>query len=326
MVTLTNTGTNVSSNTTTNSGGDYTFTLVQVGTYNITISAMGFKKFAATNVALSAGDRARVDAKLEVGDVTQTVEVQGTVAPALQTDSSAVSTLVTQQAVQDIPLDGRNVIKLIQLSPGTTAGNPNSIVSGTRPDDRRQTSAFSVNGQSDTANNQLIDGLDNNERIIGGIGVRPSVDAIEEVNVDTNSYSAEYGRTAGGVVDLVTKSGTNAFHGTGFEFFRNKVLNANPGYAFPSNASLTQFTPVPANPPFRQNQFGGSLGGPIRKDKTFFFADFEELKQAVGLQVGGLTVPTLCERGTTLLALQGYTGPTSGAGIGCPDNGNVIPA
>lgn len=323
-VTLTNVGTNVSRTVTTNQSGDYIFTLVQVGNYSVSVKAMGFKTFIAPNVTVAAGDRARVDAKMEVGNLEQTVEVQSTASPALQTDSAAVSTLVTQQAVQDIPLNGRNVIKLIQLSAGTTAGSPGSIIGGTRPDDRRQTSAFSVNGQTDSANNELIDGIDDNERIIGGIGVRPSVDAIEEVNVDTNSYSAAFGRTAGGVVNLVTKSGTNAFHGDAYEFFRNKVLNANPSYQFPTSSPTNLTAPV-GNPPFRQNQFGGSLGGPIKKDKTFFFGDYEELKVANGIQVNDLAVPTLCERGTTLLALQGYKGPTSGAGIGCPDNGNVIP-
>jgi hypothetical protein len=313
-VRLTNTGTNISNTAQTNPGGDYQFTLVQVGTYTLTVEAKGFKKYSAPNVSLSAGDRARVDAKMEVGDVTQTVEVQGTASPALQTDSSAVSTLVTAQAVQDIPLNGRNVVRLIQLSPGTTAGSPGSIIGGTRPDDRRQTSAFSVNGQTDSANNELIDGLDDNERIIGGIGVRPSVDAIEEVNINTNSYSAEFGRTAGGVVNLVTKSGTNSLHGTAYEFFRNKVLNANPTHQFPTSNPTTFTSPV-GNPPFRQNQFGGSLGGAIKKDKTFFFGDYEEQKTANGISVNNLAVPTLCERGSILAGLQGYKGPA----ITCPD-------
>src|SRR5579863_7906759 len=182
-VTLTNTGTNISQTTTSTGSGDFTFSLVQVGTYSVSVEAMGFKKFVAPNVTLSAGDRARVDAKMEVGAVTQTVEVQAAVAPALQTDSSTLNTLVTQQAVEDVPLNGRNYVRLVQLSVGVAEGAPNALNSGTRPDDRRQTSSFSANGQSESLNNQLIDGMDNNERVIGTLGVRPSVDAIQEVNV-----------------------------------------------------------------------------------------------------------------------------------------------
>jgi len=319
-VTLTNTGTNIGSSAMTGGSGDFIFPQVQVGAYSITVEAMGFKRFSS-NVSVSAGDRARVDAKMEVGAVTQTVEVQSASTPALQTDTSTLGSLVTQQAVEDIPLNGRNFVRLVQLSVGVSEGAPNATDSGTRPDDRRQTSAFSANGQSESLNNQMIDGVDNNERIIGTIGVRPSVDAIQEVNVSTNMYSAEYGRTGGGVVNIITKSGSNAFHGSAYEFFRNKVLNANPTYQFPSNASggLNPAKPL-SNPPFRQNQYGGSLGGAIKKDKTFFFVDYEGYALASGLNVTGLAVPTLCERGTTLLKAQGYTGPTSGAGIGCPDD------
>ena len=223
------------------------------------------------------------------------MEVSGTVAPALQTDSSTIGSLVTSQAVQDIPLNGRNFIKLVQLQPGVTEGSPTSIQAGGRPDDRRQTAAFSVNGQSETYNNQMIDGVDNNERIIGTIGVRPSVDAIQEVNVSTNLYDASVSRTAGGVVDVITKSGTNQFHGSAYEFFRNAVLNANPNYRFATNQQ-GGLTPALKKPAFRQNQYGGSIGGPIKKDKTFFFGDFEELKIAQG-KVFTYTVPTLCERG-----------------------------
>jgi len=231
-VTITNTGTNVSQTTQTTSGGDYAFALLQVGSYVVKVEAKGFKTYSAESISLSAGDRARVDAKMEVGDITQTVEVQASVAPALQTDSSGLVTLVTTQAVEDLPLDGRNIIRLVQLSAGTTEGSPGSIAEGARPDDRRQTSAFSANGQGDSENESMIDGFDNNERIIGTIGARPSIDAIQEVNVSTNKYDASVGRTGGAVVDIITKAGTNSFHGSAFEFFRNKVLNTNQNYNF----------------------------------------------------------------------------------------------
>ena len=308
-VTITNTGTNVSQTTQTTSGGDYTFALLQVGTYVVKVEAKGFKTFSAQSISLSAGDRARVDAKMEVGDITQTVEVQASTAPALQTDSSGLGTLVTTQAVEDLPLDGRNIIRLVQLSAGTTEGSPGSIAEGARPDDRRQTSAFSANGQGDSENESMIDGFDNNERIIGTLGARPSIDAIQEVNVSTNKYDASVGRTGGAVVDIITKAGTNSFHGSAFEFFRNKVLNTNPNYNFAQAQNPGTVSPAAPNPAFRQNQYGGSVGGPIRKDKTFFFADYEGFKYATGLLAALYSVPTDCEKGVT----------GSAFGKACPD-------
>jgi hypothetical protein len=306
-VTLTNTGTNVSQTTQTTSGGDYVFDLLQVGTYLVKVEAKGFKTFAAPNINLSSGDRARVDAKMEVGDVTQTVEVSGTAAPALQTDTSTIGSLVPAESVEDLPLNARNIIKLVQLSPGATEGQPGSIAAGNRPDDRRLTDALSVNGQDDSTNQNMIDGFDNNTRIIGTIGVRPSIDAIQEVNITTNKYDASVGRTGGGVVDVVTKAGTNSIHGSAFEFIRNKVLNGNPNYNFNEMLALqaikaglltTDPHSVPAaNPAFRQNQYGGSVGGPIIKDKTFFFVDYEGFAYATGLNAALYTVPTLCEKG-----------------------------
>jgi Carboxypeptidase regulatory-like domain len=307
-VTLTNTATNISQTAQTAADGNYLFTLLQVGSYVVKVQATGFKTATAPPLALSSGDRARSDIKLEVGEQTTTVEVQAGAAPALQTDTSNVGLITTAENVENLPLNGRNLIQLVALTPGITTGSPGSIVQGNRPDDRRLISSFSVNGQTDTMNNNLIDGLDNNERIIGTIGVRPSIDAVQELNVQTNKYDASVGRTGGGVVDVVTKSGTNAYHGSGYEFFRNKVLNANPNWNF--NEALAQEaiksglinTPDPQttaapNPAFQQNQFGGSIGGAIKKDKTFFFADYEGLDYNTGTVAGFYSVPTLCEKG-----------------------------
>src|SRR5690348_12796612 len=260
-ITLTNTGTSVSRTTQTSGTGDYIFNLLQVGTYSVKVEMKGFKTFTAPGIAIAAGDRARVDAKMAVGDVTQTVEVSGTVAPALQTDTSTIGSLVPSQSVEDLPLDARNIVKLVQLTAGATEGAPNSIAGGTRPDDRRLTSAISMNGQGDSENTNMVDGFDNNERIIGFLGARPSIDAIQEVNVSSNKYDASVGRTGGAVIDVITKSGTNTFHGSAFEFLRNKALNTNPNWAFTGTSA--------PNPAFRQNQYGGSLGGPIFKNKTF---------------------------------------------------------
>lgn len=288
-VTLTNVGTNISQSTQSSASGDYVFNLLQVGTYSVKVEAKGFKTFVAPSVTLAAGDRARVDSKLEVGNVTETVEVSGTVAPALQTDTSTIGSLVPSQSVEDLPLDSRNIVRLIQLTAGATEGSPSSIAEGARPDDRRLTSAISMNGQGDSENTNLVDGFDNNERIIGFLGARPSIDAIQEVNVTSNKYDASVGRTGGAVIDVVTKAGTNSFHGSAFEFLRNKVLNTNPNWAFSGTSA--------PNPDFRQNQYGGSLGGPIWKDKTFFFVDYEGFSQAIGLLASSYSVPTNCERG-----------------------------
>ena len=320
-VTLTNKSTNISQTTQSGGDGNYGFALLQVGEYTVKVEAKGFQTFVASTVPLSAGDRARVDAKLEVGEQSTTVEVQAAAA-ALQTDTSNNSTLVPSQSVEDLPLNGRNIITLVTRTAGANEGSPGSIVAGNRPDDRRQNSQISVNGQQDTQNNNLIDGMDNNERFIGSIGVRPSVDAIQEVNVQTNRYDASVGRTGGAVIDIITKSGTNDLHGSVYEFFRNKVLNTNPNYNFTlaNNPAGSTTCPTAAacpsapNPAFRQNQYGGSIGGPIKKNKTFFFGDYEGLSYAKGFPAALFSVPTYCERGLGNSSSQ-FAKP-------CPDGGN----
>jgi len=221
---------------------------------------------------------------MQAGQTSEIVEVTAST-PLLQTDSSTLSSTVTSQAVQDLPLNGRNFVQLAQAVPGANEGPPAGLTSGTRPDDRRQTSAISVNGQSDVINNEMIDGMDNNERIIGGIGVRPSVDAIAEFRVQTNDYTAEVGRTAGGVINVITKAGTNQLHGSLYEYFRNDKFDAHS--YFDKQGS--------SKPELRQNQYGGSVGGPIIKDKTFFFGDYEGFRLVSGQPSRQLTVPTLFE-------------------------------
>ncbi|MGI4755382.1 MAG: carboxypeptidase regulatory-like domain-containing protein [Janthinobacterium lividum] len=267
------------------SSGEYTFTLLKPSNYSLTATAPGFKTFQISSFSIAAGDRAREDAHLAAGAEGETVTVEATT-PALRTDSSALITTVTERATQELPLNGRNFINLVQVTPGATEGLNNGLASGNRPDDRRQTSSVSVNGQADMMNNQTIDGIDNNERVIGSIGLRPAVDSIQEVSVQTNVFTAEVGRAAGAIINVITKSGTNSFHGTAFEFFRNDKLNANP-FKFGAN--------IP-KPKFRQNQFGGSLGGPILKDRTFFFADYEGLNIVRNQNPTTTTVPTLFER------------------------------
>jgi hypothetical protein len=192
---LINTGTGIVHEAITNKTGEYVFNLLQIGSYELKVEKDGFKSFKVSNITLSAGDRARINAKLDIGEVSESVSVSASETPILQSDSSTISSLIDDQAVQDVPLNGRNVVNLIELSAGVTEGNSNAFGSGTRAQDRRMSSAFSVNGQSDNANTNLIDGMDNNERLNGVIGVRPSIDAVQQVKVVTNLYTAEIGRT-----------------------------------------------------------------------------------------------------------------------------------
>jgi hypothetical protein len=265
----------------TSENGDFQFTLLPPGRYSVTVKSANFKTITS-NLSIEAGDRARADLHLQAGGTTETITVEATT-PLLQADNATVSSTVTQMAVQDLPLNGRNFVQLVQLVPGANEGPGNGLTSGGRPDDRRSTNGFSVNGQDDTLNNFVIDGIDDNERIIGTIGVKPSVEGIDEITVQTNSYAPEAGRTAGGVINLVTKSGGNKFHGSAYEFFRNDKFDGR-----------NWFQTTGREPELRQNQFGGSFGGPIVQNKTFFFGDYEGFRQVSGTTYTS-SVPTLAE-------------------------------
>jgi len=260
QVTVVNIGTQSKRTIVTNGSGDFQFTLLPVGRYTVTVKANGFSTSSTQDLSVEAGDRARADAHMQVGSESQTVEVQAQT-PLLQADSATVSSTVTAKAVQDLPLNGRNFVQLVALVPGANEGPGNGLSSGGRPDDRRTNAAgLSINGQDESLNNWVVDGIDDNERIIGTIGIKPNVEGIQEITVQTNSYAAEAGRTAGGVINIVTRSGTNNFHGSVYEYFRNDILD---GRSFFQNTG--------SKPELRQNQYGGSIGGPVFKNKTFFF-------------------------------------------------------
>jgi hypothetical protein len=287
-VTAENVGTAGTRTAITSETGDYVFNLLPVGAYSVKIELAGFRTYM-TRINLATGDRTRVDAQLQVGDVSQSVEV-ATEATPLQTDSSTIG--VTIQAVADLPMNGRNFVTLVQFAPGAGPSVQSSLGGGTRPDDRRQTSTVSANGQTDSANNFLLDGMDNNERAIATIIVKPSVDALQEIKVESNMYSAESGRAGGAVINLITKSGTNTFHGTLFEFLRNDKFDAKDVFNVPQPGNPL----AGVKPKFRQNQFGGSIGGPIKKDKTFFFADYEAFRKIKG-NTFSAAIPTACQLG-----------------------------
>jgi Carboxypeptidase regulatory-like domain/TonB dependent receptor-like, beta-barrel len=278
-ITLTNLGTNETRTGQSNSSGEYTFTLLPVGHYSVTVITGGFQKSITNDIGVEAGDRARNDVHLVPGSESTVVEVTAST-PVLQADSATVSTTVTAKAVQDLPLNGRNYVQLVALTPGANPGSPNALTSGSQPDDRRTNAgAVSVNGQDETLNNWVVDGVDDNERVIGTVGVKPSVEGIQEITVETNSYAPEAGRTAGGVINIVTKSGTNQLHGSAYEYFRNDIFD---GRNF--------FQTTGPKPELRQNQYGGSISGPIVKDRTFFFFDYEGYRQVTGTTSTDTTV------------------------------------
>jgi len=282
-VTVTSLSTEVVHSATSNESGNFLLPALPVGHYEVKAEARGFKAYSVADVALAEGDRLRIDPHMEVGQVTESVNVEAQT-PALQADSSSLGTLINAQAVQDLPTQWRNFMRLAQLSAGANEDGDNALQSGNRPDDRRSSTAVAVNGQHGYNNNFIIDGLDDNERYIGTIVVKPAMDALAEFKLVTNGYAAELGRTAGGVINLVTKSGTDRFHGSLFEFFRNEKLDAKNFFAGPG--------PTPA---FKQNQFGGSLGGPIKKGNTFFFGDYEGLRLRQGITFTS-SVPSMATR------------------------------
>ncbi len=269
-VTLTNVSTGVKADTTTNADGDYDFLNVAIGDYEVGVEHAGFSK-VTTDVRVEVEARQRVDFSLKVGAVTETVMVSA-VAPPLDTDSSDRGQVINTAAVAELPLNGRNYADLALLS---TNAIKSPIAVSFSPSGTPREGAFNVNGMRSTYNSFILDGADNNAYSTSNQGysaqvVQPSPDAIAEFKVITSNYSAEYGRVGGAVVDAVMKSGTNKFHGAAYEFIRNTVLNAR-GY---------QFSPAPKTPQQR-NQFGASFGGPIFKNKLFFFADYEGYRQVL---------------------------------------------
>lgn len=280
IVTVTNLGTGEVRTMKTTATGEYALTALQVGTYSVSVVATNFETFKVPSIVIEAGDRVRIDAKMKPGAQSQSVTVTG-ITPALQTDTSASGDMLGSESVQDLPLNGRNYVSLLQVAAGVNAGQSNSLQSGNRNSDQRQTGSYSANGMGDNLNNNMLDGQDNNAN--GYIGTRPSIEGIDEIKILTNNYTADLGRAAGAVVNILTKSGSNEFHGSAFEYLRNNYFDANNWFA----ASKTV-------PELRWNQFGGSIGGPIIKNKTFFFGDAEEIR-TIQATPSLISVPTAYE-------------------------------
>jgi hypothetical protein len=270
-VVLANEDTGIQAKTTTDNNGNFTFPNVKVGKYTVSAEAPGFSKAVATGVRAEVNARQRVDLTMQVGQVTESVDVTAGIA-TLETDSSEKGQVIHTQQIVELPLNGRNYADLALLSTNVHRSPMAALFS---PSGTPREAAFNVNGMRSTYNNFLLDGLDNNAYSPSNQGyssqvVQPSPDAMGEFKVITSNFSAEYGRVGGGVINAALRAGTNQFHGTAYEFLRNTSLNA------------TGFTFSPAifqKPTLQRNQFGFTIGGPIIKNKLFFFADYEGFRQ-----------------------------------------------
>jgi hypothetical protein len=255
--------------TKTNEDGIYAFPRIPVGTYSLKIEAKGFKTTVQPALTLEVNQRARVDVPMQVGGLTETVTVTSEAA-ILQTETTQIGSVIGADAIANIPQISRNPIALTLLAPGVTTPNPSGFTNGVRTTGGGRPY---VNGNREEGNNFLLDGVDNNQTTDNLSSYQPNPDAIAEFNMITNNASAEFGNFQGGIVNVVIKSGTNQFHGNVFEYFRNDKLNANN---WARNWTIGQNF----RSPIRWNQFGGTFGGPIKKDKLFFFADYQGLRRA----------------------------------------------
>jgi outer membrane receptor protein involved in Fe transport len=266
-VTVTNEANAAERTVTSSDEGSYTVPALQPGTYTVKAETPGFRQAIETSVKLEVNQTLRVDMTLRVGEVSEKIEVSG-VAAQLQTDSSTVATTVDNKKVVELPLNGRSFTQLTILVPGAVGtGGATFQSSGT---------TVSISGLRSENNNYTLDGVNNNETFFKSYGVQPSIDAIQEFKVQTNITAAEFGTGAGANVNVVTKSGTNTFHGSAYEFHRNQHLSSQDYFSEQAKQDI---------PVFRQNNFGGTVGGPIIRNKTFFFFGYEQTKYGRGQSI-----------------------------------------
>ncbi|SPF37895.1 putative TonB-dependent receptor [Candidatus Sulfotelmatobacter kueseliae] len=320
-ITVVNEATNAIRNAESNDDGDYTVALLPPGRYRVTAESAGFRKSIFSDVTVDVDQTMRVDFALVIGAATEEVRVKDT-PPAIQTDTSTLGQVVNNRLVQELPLNARNFLSFALLVPGSqlpAEGSENSTEGG----------SLSVNGAREQSNNFLLDGVDNNDPYINQYVALPSVDAIQEFKVESSDYSAEYGRGGGAQINVVLKSGTNAFHGTLFEYFRNRSMDAKNYFDFPYCTADSVPGTCGGVPALQRNQFGGTLGGPIIKDRTFFFISYEglRLRQAETRQA---TVPSQNQwksvdtpMNPILARLPGIAGCPSASDPSCQSGQNV---
>jgi hypothetical protein len=282
---------------TTAADGRFVFTPLQIGTYSVVVEANSFKRSTVQNVHLDIQQQALVNVALQPGTVTENVEV--TEEPELmQTQSGSVGQVIEEKAIQDLPLNGRDYTMLVLLTPGVTIPQQGA----------RASNQFVANGARVAQNDYLLDGIDNNSNSVDYLDgkadvIKPPVDAIAEFKVMTSDFPAEFGRAGGAIVNATLKSGSNKFHGSVWEFFRNDAMDAYNDYFVPDATKGHK-------PELRQNQFGGTAGGRIWKDKTFWFADYEGTRIHEGTTWSGMTVPTVAENNSGFTDFQDIIGAT----------------
>jgi hypothetical protein len=302
------TQTGIRTTVTTDAKGFYSLPALAVGTYDLQVGEIGFKSYNKTGLVINANSALRVDAVLPVGTINEKVEVS-TDAAHVETESTQMGQVITGKTMTAVPLNGRAFTDLLALQPGVSPYNAvDTGMAGVndRPVDGGLNSGNqSVNGQREAANGFMVNGSNVEEGKTNGAAIIPNLDSIAEFRIITNNYDAEYGNYSGGQINVVTKSGTNQFHGSGFEFLRNTALDAKNYYSLP-----TDKTPV-----FRQNQFGGTFGGPIRKDKTFFFVDYQGTRRTQAPTVNA-QMPSLANFGGNFLdSASSLTGVVNGPGF-----------
>jgi Carboxypeptidase regulatory-like domain len=290
-VTLTNQATGATRSVQSGANGEYIFLEVPVGTYEIDVAQTGFKKFVRKDIPLDLNEVVSMDIALQLGSSTESIEVTGA-PPVIDTTSTQLGAIVDERSSTQLPLNQRDVYQLLQLQPGVQSQLGNDLFYGSD-----KAGVVTVNGGRGRSNNYTVNGGDGNDLFANLPAVEPSPDSIEEFRVISNSFDAEYGRNSGAVVNVVTKSGTNDLHGSFYEFFRNDVLNSHP----------FTFTASP-KPAFKQNQFGGTLGGPIKKDKTFFFGSYEGRRIVQGVVSQPVTVPTAAQESGDFSSGATFTG------------------
>jgi hypothetical protein len=306
-VTATNQATNVAYTAVTNDAGNYTITAVLIGTYVVKAELTGFRTTTFPPVALEARQVARLDFKMAVGEIAETVEVTG-VSPILQTETVTVGEVISGNTVQSLPLNGRNTGQLTLLLPGTMTYNPKGF---TNIGSINMNRPF-VNGNREQTNNFTVDGLDVNETVDNRVAYQPIPDALAEISVETNNYQADTGNVGGAVVASVIKSGSNTFSGNAFEFYRNSDMDANTWENNRSGAPKQQRT---------QNIYGGTIGGPISKGKLFFFGDYQRAQQDAPGSGLATVAPEAWRRGD----LSSFAAAIKDPRTGLPFPGNQIP-
>jgi len=311
VITATNVATGLGTKSTSDASGDYIFPSLVPSTYNLNVEKTGFKSTVISGITLQVDQKARVDIMLQVGQVSTMVQVRGA-APLVDTTTATVGTVVGEQQIVDLPLNLRRVEALATLAPGTVASNgfTSSVFGSTFAE-----TSYISNGTHDASNLIVIDGIASRTLLMGGASIQPPPEMVQEFKIQTNTYSAAFGEVAGSTINLVTKSGTNVLHGDAWEFLRNDKLDARNFFAANQTDPFTgKEIPGSARPEFRRNQFGLDVGGPMRRDKTFFFGGYEGMRQIQG-QTEGNFVPTDAEkRGDFSSFLTGRTVNLCGSG------------